>query len=56
MNDLDGLTVGEIEEMILYPGDIRKHISDMADKCSELRDIISNASIDDIKRAINSLT
>lgn len=55
MNDLDGLTAEEIEEMI-YPGDNRNIISDMADKCPELRDIISNASIDDIKRAINSLT
>ena len=54
MNDLDGLTVEEIEEMI-YPGDTRKIISDMA-KCTELIDIISNASIDDVERAINNLS
>ena len=55
MNDLDGLTVEEIDEMI-YPGDNRKIISDMANKCPELRDIISNASIDDFKRAINNFS
>ena len=55
MNDLDGLTAEEIEEMI-YPGDTRKIISDMANKYPEFRDIISNASIDDIKRAINNFS
>ena len=53
MNDLDGLTVEEIEEMIC-PGDTRKIISDMANKYPELRDIISNASIDDFERAIKT--
>ena len=54
MNDLDGLTLEELEEMV-YPGDNWKIISDWANRCPELRDIISSASIDDFKRAVNSL-
>ena len=54
MNDLDGLTLDELEEMG-YLDDIKKIISELV-KCTELIDIISNASIDDIKRAINILT
>ena len=54
MNDLDGLTVEEIEEMI-YPDDSMKIISDLVNNCTELRDIISNASIDDLERAIKTI-
>ena len=54
MNDLDGLTLDEFEEMG-YLDDIKKIISELA-KCTELIDIISNASIDDVERAINNLS
>ena len=53
MNDLDGLTVEEIEEMVC-PDDSMKIISDLVNNCTELRDIISNASIDDFERAIKT--